>query len=190
MSFWTVCTPTVLPSAMAIFSACSVLAAVPDTFTLSPSTSILTFDESRPCLSSSFLSSSAGAALASLPPKIDAPAFLMKLISPMNWLPIAAGTRPSLSEAPPRHRVRTYPRTRRRGQGARLAAERSSAFHAVHDQADGSETIFRSDPCSSPLAFCRVHAHVAGTLVPEDRVAQAMNDLFGAQSLGQRQAGR
>src|SRR5208337_143901 len=40
-----------------------------------------------------------------------------------------------------------------------------------------------SNPCSSPLAFCRVHAYVAGTLVPEDRVAQAMNDLFGAQSL-------
>ena len=56
--------------------------------------------------------------LGMLPPKIDAPAFLMKLISPMNWLPIAAGTWPSLSEAPPRHRVRTYPRTRRRGQGA------------------------------------------------------------------------
>ena len=37
MSFSTVWTPTVLPSAMAIFSACSVVAAVPDTFTLSPS---------------------------------------------------------------------------------------------------------------------------------------------------------
>ena len=49
----------------------------PDTFTLSPSTSILTFEASRPCLSSSFFSSSAGAALASLPRKIDAPTFLV-----------------------------------------------------------------------------------------------------------------
>src|SRR5271157_4228567 len=152
MSFWTVCTPTVLPSAMAIFSACSVLEAVPDTFTLSPSTSILTFDESRPCLSSSFLSSSAGAALASLPPKIDAPAFLMKLISPMNRLPIAAGAGPSLSEAPPRRRVRTYPRTRRRRQGARWAAERSSAFHAVHDQADDRRYDRAGDAAADQLA--------------------------------------
>src|SRR5271165_4380852 len=87
MSFWTAPTPTVLPRAMAIFSACSVVEVAPDTFTLSPSTSILTFDASRPCLSSSFLSSSAGAALASLPPKIDAPTFLTKLINPMVAAP-------------------------------------------------------------------------------------------------------
>src|SRR5271166_4623955 len=89
MSFSTVCTPTVLPSAMAIFSACSVVPVAPDTFTLSPSTSILTPDASRPCLSSSFLSSSAGAALASLPPKIDAPTFLTNVINPMKCPPIA-----------------------------------------------------------------------------------------------------
>ena len=33
---------------MAIFSACSVVGAVPDTFTLSPSTAILTPDAARP----------------------------------------------------------------------------------------------------------------------------------------------
>ena len=73
-----------------LFSACSVDAAVPDTFTLSPSTSILTPEASRPCLSSFFLSSSPGAALASLPPKIDAPTFLTKLISPIVVLPLPA----------------------------------------------------------------------------------------------------
>jgi hypothetical protein len=62
----------------------------------------LTSFESSPCLSSSFLSSSAGAALASLPPKIDAPVFLMKLIKPIPNLPY----RRSSSQTPQWHAFR------------------------------------------------------------------------------------
>src|SRR5208283_47400 len=97
----------------------------------------------RPCLSSSFLSSSAGAALASLPPKIAAPAFLMKLISPMMCSRSSAEDRPYVAIRAVARPNGLLPNVRKQARGGENA-RRSRLPGVVADHTDE-----RRDDCAS-----------------------------------------
>src|ERR1700727_2675259 len=160
MSFCTVCTPTVLPSAMAIFSACSVFAALPVTCTLSPSTVIFTPDASRPCFTSSLCRSSTVAAFASLAPNSFSPALLTKLISPMTHAPDASGA--LVGEGPPTGADDPSVKQPTLTARTRLAPKKSSGGPGVfQNQADDRRDDRAGNAAADQLANQRPDIHAA-----------------------------